>query len=504
MTDGLHWIDGVIVAIYACGMVALGAYFSRRQKSTDEYFVGNRAMHPFLIGISLFATLFSTISYLATPGELINHGPAFLMSIVSIPICYFIVGYWMIPVYMQHRVTSAYELLEIRLGLGARLTGATMFIVLRLMWMSLLIYFASAAMMVMLGLEDKWLPAVTFVAGIIAVFYSSLGGLRAVVITDLFQFTLLFGGALLVIATVTYRLGGIGWIPTHWNEAWEKQPLYSFDPTVRVTVLRSILYGVLWWVCTVGGDQTAIQRFMATKDAGAARRSFLVNSIAGAAVTIVLAFVGFALLGYFQSDPELLPDNMTIAKNADQLFPHFISHHLPIGLSGLVVSGMFAAAMSSVDSGVNSITAVVMTDFVGRFSKEEKAKSTRIRNARIMALFIGLTVVLASSFMQHVPGNFLEQTKRTIGLLVTPIFTLFFLAMFVRFTTQTGAILGAVFAFVVAVIVAYWESLTGLSISFLLIFPTSLLVGIASGTLISLAKKRPTDDRADPRMKRVQ
>jgi len=160
VSGGLHWVDGVVVALYACGMLALGWHFGRKQKSTDEYFVGNRSMNPVLIGVSLFATLFSTISYLSTPGELINHGPVVLIGVVSIPICYYIVGYFMVPVYMQYRVTSAYELLEIRLGLSVRMTGAVLFVLLRLMWMAILIFLASKAMIVMLGLEPQWLPGV--------------------------------------------------------------------------------------------------------------------------------------------------------------------------------------------------------------------------------------------------------------------------------------------------------------------------------------------------------
>lgn len=130
--QGLHWIDGVVVASYALGMLALGAYYSFRQKSSDEYFVGNRAMNPFLIGVSIFVTVFSTISFLSTPGEIIKHGPAMLTGSLSIPIVYYIVGYLMVPVYMRYQATSAYELLEARLGVTARCLGAVLFMLLRL------------------------------------------------------------------------------------------------------------------------------------------------------------------------------------------------------------------------------------------------------------------------------------------------------------------------------------------------------------------------------------
>ncbi|MBM82222.1 MAG: sodium-coupled permease [Planctomycetaceae bacterium] len=468
-------------------MVVLGIHFGRQQQSTDEYFTGGGRMNPALIGVSMFATLFSTISYLSTPGEIIKHGPIVsLMSVLGVPLYYMIVGYVLVPAYMQYRTTSAYELLEERLGVGVRITGALMFVGLRLMWMSTLIYFASEAIIVMLGIERVWLPLVTLVTGVIAVSYSSLGGLRAVVITDSIQFTLLFGGALIVIGLVTWDVGGLSWIPTSWNPSWDDQPLFSLNPYVRATAFGSILQGVLWWVCTAGGDQTAIQRFMATGSVAAARRSFLINSIAGTAVGVVLTLVGFALLTYFQSDPSRMA-GMTIAEDADGLFPFFISNALPVGLSGLVMCGLFAAAMSSIDSGVNAITAVLNSDFVDRFRSEPLPDHLKVKFARWMALAIGLVVVFLASFvLDVVPGNYIGQAKRTFGLLVTPMFLLFFFALFVPFATQAGTIIGSLAAFVAAFVIAYWNKLTELPIiSFQWIFPVSLLVGLSVGGSLS-------------------
>jgi SSS family solute:Na+ symporter len=489
MNSGLHWIDGLILAVYAGSMVYLGWWHSRGQKTTDEYFVGNRAMNPLLIGISLFATLFSTISYLTSPGEVLRHGPVVpLIGILTIPFYYYLVGHLMAPVYMRHRGTSAYALLETQLGLSARLMGASMFVLLRLMWMSVMIYMACKALLVMLSWDDSWLPFVALATGGIAIFYASLGGLRAVVITDTFQFTLLFGGAWLVIAMVSWEVGGVGWFPSSWNPSWDTQPIFSFNFTERVTVFGSVLNGILWWVCTAGGDQTAIQRFMATGNASAARRSFLINSIAGGGVSVVLTLVGFALLFYYQSDSSLLPPGKTIAENADALFPYFISHHLPIGLSGLVLAGMFAAAMSSVDSGINSITAVVTSDFVDRFRSAPLSETARVQFARVLAASVGLVVVMTSSVViDMIPGNFLEMTYRTFGLLVTPMFLLFVFALFIPQGNQWGAIGGSLTGFSTAFIISYWNIFTGLpALSFQWIMPASLLSGCLVGFVISL------------------
>lgn len=489
MTSGLHWIDGLILAAYASSMVYLGWWYSRGQKTTDEYFVGNRAMNPVLIGISLFATLFSTISYLTSPGEVLRHGPVVpLIGILTIPFYYYLVGHLMAPVYMRHRGTSAYALLETQLGLTARLMGASMFVLLRLIWMSVLIYMACKALLVMLAWDDSWLPFVALATGGIAIFYASLGGLRAVVITDTFQFSLLFGGAWLVIGMVSWEVGGFDWFPRKWNPSWDTQPLYAFNFTERVTVFGSVLNGILWWVCTAGGDQTAIQRFMATGNALSARRSFLINSIAGGGVSVVLTLVGFALLFYYQTDSTRLPGGKTIVENADELFPYFISHHLPAGLSGLVLAGMFAAAMSSVDSGINSISAVVTSDFVDRFRSAPLGERARVTFARILAASIGLVVVTTSSVViDLIPGNFLEMTYRTFGLLVTPMFLLFVFALFIPQGNQWGAIVGSLTGFSTAFIISYWNIFTGWpALSFQWIMPASLLSGCLVGFAVSL------------------
>ena len=369
MPGGLTAVDWAIIFLYALGTVALGYYYGRRQKTTREYFTGSGRMNPILIGFSMFATLLSTISYLAVPGEAISKGPGGLLNFLAYPFAFLIVAYAIIPVYMRSRVTSAYELLEERLGLGVRLLGAVLFLLVRLIWMSLLVYLSAKAMTVMLGVDESWIPLVTLLTGLVAVLYTSMGGLRAVVITDTFQTLLMLGGACLAIGLVSWELDGLSWIPAGWQAHWDVQPLFSFDPGVRISILGSIFYVFVLTVCVAGGDQTMVQRFMATRDARAARRAYLTHQIVSVVIIVSLWMVGFALLGFFLEFPGKLPAGIELTRNGDDVFPYYIAYMLPPGVSGLVVSAMFAAAMSSIDSGVNSITAVVSQDFLHRFGR---------------------------------------------------------------------------------------------------------------------------------------
>ena len=498
---GLQSVDWMIIALYAAGTISLGWYYGRRQTSTQEYFVGDRQMNPVLIGVSLFATLLSTITYLASPGEMIGKGPAVSIAYMAAqPLAFVIVGYFVIPAYMRQRVTSAYELLEDKLGLGVRLLAAVMFLVLRLMWMSLVVYTAAGAMTVMLGVGEESILLIVLVTAIVSVTYTSLGGLRAVVITDLIQTILLLGGALLVIATITIRMGGFGWYPTQWQPQWDHQPLFSFDPKTRISVIGQIISVAVWYVCTAGGDQTAIQRFMATSGTKAARKSFLMQLIVALGVGATLWHVGFALMGYFQANPDVLPAGMTLADNADSIFPHYIAFHLPVGVSGLVVAAMFAAAMSSIDSGVNSMTAVITTDFLKRLGQQPKTQRGELLLAKLIAVAIGAIVVVGSVwFISDVQGNITAMTSKTSNLMTAPIFALFFFARFVPFATPIGAAAGAICGVATATLIAFSGPIFGMDfstgepldpVSFMWVNPAALFVSITVGTLVSLITKQ--------------
>lgn len=513
---GLQLVDWIIIAVYAIGTIGLGWFYSRRQTTTEEYFVGSGNMNSTLIGVSLFASLLSTITYLSIPGETIGKGPVYLANYIAYPFIYVVVAYVLLPVYMKNRVTSAYELLEDRLGLSVRLLGASMFLILRLVWMSILTFLTARAIAEMTGTDNSYIPVITLVTGTVAITYASIGGLRAVVITDLMQTILLYSGAVLTIGIVTYHMGGFGWFPTQWNDSWDTQPLISFDPATRVTMLGTFLSVFLWTVCTSGGDQVSIQRFMATKDVSAARRAIGVQLFVGCLVGVTLGLAGFALLGYFHANPHQLPADLLVDKagnalpfaaglktNADKVFPRFIAFGLPPVVSGLVLSGLFAAAMSSIDSGVNSITAVVSNDFIGRLSRTHKehpaSGKQNVRIARLLAVVIGGCVVVLGSLLSRFdnPDNITSLTNKTVNLLTTPIFCLFFFALFVPFSKPFGVWCGAIAGTATAAVIAFSGAIfgpnpaTGLDpISFQWIGPAALIVNLSVGCTTSLLISR--------------
>ena len=489
---GLHWLDWCVIGLYAVFMIGVGWYCSRKQTSSEEYFLASRNMGSFIVGISTFATLLSTISYLASPGEIIKHGPIVLCGFLAAPVMFLVVGYALIPSIMRLKITSAYELLETRLGIQIRILGSVIFILTRLVWMALLIFLASKAMVAMLGWPQDRVPYVVMVAGLIAVAYTVIGGLRAVIITDVFQFFILMGGALLTIMFISIKMGGVStWWPTSWASNWDHQPFFSLNPNVRATLVGSMLAYFCWWVCTAGSDQVVIQRYLATRDVRSARRSFLVNTCADIAVGVILGIVGFAILGFFRENPQCLPAGQNVITEADYLFPHYIANYLPIGISGIVVAGMFAAAMSSLDSGINSIVTVFNRDFLVRFRKHKHTEQSQLKVAKYLVLGIGVVVVLMSSLIGKVPGNIIEVTNKTNGLFVAPLFGLFFMALFIPFSNAFGAFFGAIYGFLTAFIIAYWDLILGRQgLSFQWIIPAALAINIVVGILFSLLYSR--------------
>lgn len=486
MRSGLSTLDWCVIAAYAAGMLAVGFYYSYRTKTSEDFYLGGRTMSPLMVGLSLFATLLSTISYLCSPGEMIKHGPAVMTGLLSLPFAYFIVGYFIIPYIMKLPITSGYELLETRLGRPVRLLGSIIFVLIRLVWMGLIVFISAQIVIRSIGLDEAYIKYAIIVLGGVTVIYSSSGGLRAVVLTDVIQTAILFVGAIVAIVLLSVKMGGVGWFPTHWVLTWDKQPVFTLSPFVRASVMWAVIDVTLWWVCTASSDQLAIQRYLATRDAKTARRMFLINHVAGAAILIILSLLGLALLGFFSANPQYMTADINLDKNADYLFPFFIVHFLHFGMAGLVISGMLAAAMSSLSAGVNSVCTVINKDIVELAIAPGLSEEKKVRLAKWMSVAVGVVMIALAFVMGEVSGNIQEVTQKTNGLFVAPLFGLFFFAIFVPFATPLGATFGSIYGFLAAFLVAFWDLTGGPVLSFQWILTVALVVNVVVGCLLSL------------------
>lgn len=484
-------LDWCIIGAYALGMLSIGWYYSRRTKTQEQYLLGDRQMKPLMVGVSLFASLFSCISYLAWPGEIIKYGPMILTGILAYPFIGLIIGWLIIPFIMKLKVTSAYEILELRFDPTVRTLGSVLFLSLRLLWMSVIVYaMASKVLVPLTGLDPRLTPAVCAILAFVTIIYTAMGGLRAVVITDVIQAAILFGAAFVTVVTVTVCLGGVqAWWPTHWPSHWPPLKL-GCDINDRIPFLVLFISNITWYVGTSASDQIAIQRYLSTKDAKAARSVLLVSLVADACVSLILACVGLSLLAYYQAFPHLLPDGQTMLADGDKLFPQFIIIGLPVGLSGLVVAGLLACAMSALSAGINSTCSVLTVDILDRLRgkrREVDVGAERIGQLKHVSIVIGVVVVLLSMFVNMVQGNLMEICTKVVNLLTVPLAGLFLLAMFVPWARVFGVWVGVVCGLAVAIIISFWKEITGMQgISFFAAIPATLLVEVGIGALASL------------------
>jgi SSS family solute:Na+ symporter len=511
---GMRLIDWGVVVAYGVGMLGIGWFYSRRARTAEDYHLAGRRERPWLVGISLFATLLSSVSYLAYPGEMIKNGPMILAGYASFPLVMLVVGWLLIPYIMRFPVTRAYELPEMRLGFPVRMLGTTFFLALRLLWMGVIIYTMTSTVLIPVAhISPAWAPVLSAALAFVTLAYTAMGGLKAVIITDVVQTFILFAGVIASLALITSTLGGVSaWFPSHWDPAWAP-PRFWFDTGTRITFAQAATLTFLWWVCTCGSDQLAIQRYLATRDVRAARRALAVSLCSDFLVNMLLAPLGFAVLAFFRARPDLLPAGHTVESAADELFPRFIAVGLPAGFSGLAIAGLLAAAMSSLSSGVNSSSTVLMVDVIERLGGRRRGgrqhpddtqpapapgeagggravvtagadgPSRPVRLARLVSWGIGVVVVLLSLLMDRVSGNLLEVVSKIANLFVAPLFLLFFMAMFVPWATTFGTVLGALAALAVASAIAVF-SVGGLSFTWIL--PFSLLSGIAVGIAASV------------------
>lgn len=484
----LSVLDWVVLVGYGGAMLLIGWVFSRRNKTREDYLLGGRNMNPTAVGISLFATLMSTLTYLTYPGEMIKHGPVIFAGMLAFPLIYYVAGWWLIPRIMQMKVTSAYEILETKVGLSVRMLATFMFLSLRLLWMATIIYVTvDVALLSVVSFDRAYIPFISMFLTLVTIIYTSMGGLRAVVVTDVVQSFIFLGGALLSIIVTIYQLGSVTTIfPTSWPEHWDTFR-WGFDPQERTTIGNAVLVMFAWYVCTNGSDQMAVQRYLSTKDIHTARRSFRVSLYSNIIAYVLLALVGLCMIAWYTERQDLLLPGQTLNQQADTLFPRFILMALPSGISGLVIAGLLAAAMSSLSSGLNSVSSVVAEDLLKRFRRKGVDEPDTLKQVIRLSYVTGAVVIGLSFFISTVPGNLLDIIMKVVNLFVAPLFVLFFMALFVPFATERGTFIGGIASIATAIAIAFFAVF---GITVLWIMPMALVVGIVVGTLASFVDRK--------------
>jgi len=479
---GLDALDFLVVVAYVLVTLAIVYWASRRQHSTQDYFLGSRRLPWLAVGLSIMATLLSSLTYLGLTGEIVKNGVAgFLGQVAVLPAALIVIPVF-IPFFMRLRFTSAYEYLEHRFDYGTRLLGGTLFLLLRLGWVSLVMYSGSLALSEMAG----WNFYLTIaILGMSATLYTYYGGLEGVVWTDALQAIMLFGGAAVIVLAVWIDTGDgpLAW----WRAAGEHskahtQPgWFSFDPTVRITLGTSLMAGFFWQVCTHCSDQVVLQRYASTPSLAAATKSYLTNVVALLAITSLLGLSGLALLYYYLQHPGQLPAGMTATSAGDKLMPYFYTTQLPMGFAGLILANFLCDAMQTLVSGVNSITAVASQDVLehsrtmSQASTARKTGHNRLATARLLTVGIGAAATLTAlgvAVLAHSSAkNIYDLMPRTFNMFLGPLGALFMIGMFLPRATGRSAKIAVLTALAVSIGWSYFKEFSSIPLVWRLLDP---------------------------------
>lgn len=429
-------VNYLVLGVYLAGLVGMGFYFSCREKTTEDFFLGGRRVPWWAAGISIFGTQLSAITFMAIPAKVYATDWLYFVGNISIVLVVApVVVFVFIPFYRRLNVTTAYEYLEKRFNVEVRLAASLAYILLQIGRMGVVIYLPAIALSTVTGIG---VPVCIMAMGILCIVYTVLGGIEAVIWTDVLQVIVLLGGALLCLAMIIFGVeGGLGEVVSV-GMAEHKFRMVDVGVDLRTTSLLVVLLWCMSFLVPYTSDQTVIQRYLTTKDEQSAARSMWVSAIIAVPASVLFFGLGTALYVFYKTHHDALHPNLS----NDSILPWFIVQELPAGLSGLLIAGVFAAAMSSLDSSMNSAATAITTDFVRRF-RPDMADAYCLKLARWLVVVLGIigtgtALLMAGSDIK----SLWDQFSRIIGLFGGGLAGLFMLAAFTRRAHGWGALVG--------------------------------------------------------------
>ncbi|MBD0852200.1 sodium:solute symporter family transporter [Maribacter arenosus] len=432
-------INYSVLALYLLISLGIGIYFMRKQKSTEDYFVGGGRIPWWASGLSVFGTLLSAITFMAIPAKaFITDWSFFFLNITAILITP-VIAFIFIPFFNKLKIRTAYEYLEDRFNYLARAFGSLSFILFQLGRIGIVLLLPSLAISIVTGI-----PVTTsiLIMGVLCILYTTFGGIEAVIWTDVLQVIVLLGGSVLAVV----------WIMLHTETSFGDMITYASErDKFNIANLEFDFTESTFWVVFIGGlasamvtqgtDQTIVQRFLTSSDIKNSQKTLYTNAVLTLPATVIFFGLGTLLFIFYSEMPNALSPAIS---NNDSIFPWYIVRELPIGVSGLLVAGIFSAAMSSISSSLNSVSTAYCNDFHAHFRPEVKDKKL-LRIARIATVVTGVLGVLLALWMASSNIKSLwDQFYRYLGLFTGGLGGMFLLGMLTKKANATGTLLGLV------------------------------------------------------------
>ncbi len=446
-------IDLAIIGLYLLAMVGIGLTFAKRTSHTEAFMAADRSLPGWAVGLSIFGTFVSSISFLANPGKAYaSNWNAFVFGL-SLPLAAWIATRYFVPFYRKHGTVSAYTHLEERFGTWARIYAVACYLLTQVARVGTILYLVALAVAPLLPGFDTWL--LIAIVGTLVTIYTLTGGIEAVIWTDVIQSIVLTVGMLICLALLLADMPeGPQQIFAIANKH-DKFNLGSFSllEGITSTFWVVLIFGVVSNLQNFGIDQSYVQRYATAASDRAARKSVWLGALLYLPISAVLFFIGTALFAYYTVHPETLPmvDGKVLT---DQVFPHFIGTKLVVGLRGVMIAAILAAAMSSVDSSLNSSATLVLCDLYRRFRGRETTERESMRVLYGATVFWGIVGTLAALAMIRIESA-LQNWWQLAGIFGGGMLGLFLLGRLVPRAGSRAALIGVA----AGVLVILWASL---------------------------------------------
>ena len=455
----MHPIDLAIIVIYLAAVIGAGFYFARRQQSTKQYFVGGHNVPWWAISASIVATETSTVTFISVPGiaYAAKGDFRFLQIVFGYLVARVVISTVFMPAYFRRELVTVYELLSDRFGGAVKGLAASMFVVMRTIADGvrlLLTAFVLAAVFKSLNLADSAVSASIIGIGVVMIIFTLIGGIEAIVWIEVVQLLIYIGGAIAAAVILIQDIPGGFETALSLGRQYDKFRVldFSFDLTKTYTFWSGVIGGAFLTMSTHGTDQYMVQRYLCTDRPRKAAAALLMSGLIVLMQFIGFLFIGVLLFAFYK--PFTLAAYATAGSAApfaapDQIFPGFITNHMPVGLAGLVVAAIFAAAMSS---SLNSIAATVTSDLYKPL-KPGRPDRHYLNVSRVITVIAGIIQIAVGVSMQHSARSALGTVLSVASLINGPILGVFLLGWFTR-AKRTAALAGM--AFGLATVLYVW------------------------------------------------
>ncbi len=473
--EGFGWLNYVVLVLYFIGMLLLGFFFMKRENDEQDFFKAGGRIPWWAAGISIFATTLSAITFIAIPAKAYATDWRMLVFNLTIILVAPVVIKYYLPFFRRLKIGTAYEYLELRFNRSVRWMASLFFIIFMVTRIAVVLFLPSLALHAVTGFSVYWS---IIVMGLVTIVYCTSGGIEAVVWGDVIQGVILMLGAILALVYMVFGVdGGIGGFI---EVSMDNQKLFLLDggldwskPVLWVVLLGGFANSLIAYT----SDQSVVQRYMTTKDEKATSKSIWLNGIISVPVSVIFFLLGTGLYAFYTSNPESLSVSIP---NLDAVFPHFIVSELPAGLAGLLIAAVFAAAMSTLSSNINSVSAVVTSDFYHVIWPAGKEKGSllvaRSSGVAVGILGIGMALVLATWDI----ASLWDQFNTFLGLLTGGLGALFIMGIFFKRISGVAAFTGVIVGFVALLWLRSHSPM-----SFLLYGAAGIALSVAAAFLLS-------------------